>query len=90
MITTEDIAERLLRALEWNDRDWHTAREVQRSIEERGESIPISELIDAVQYLSKQRFLDVVFTSPENGHKTGFSAKLTVSGREHLRKLRPA
>jgi hypothetical protein len=85
MTVTEDIGEKLLIAFEWNDRDWHTAREVQRGLQEGNEFLSIHALIEAVEILSKEGYLDVVFTAPEQGEKTGFAARLTIAGRKHLR-----
>jgi hypothetical protein len=84
MVTTANTPEKLLRAFPPSDRDWHTASELQRSLDDANEKFSIDDLIEATDELAGRGLLNVIFTTPHNRGRTGFVARLTVAGRAYL------
>jgi hypothetical protein len=85
MVITEISEDTLLKVFAPEDREWHTARELQRLLEERGYRISLEELMGLADDLAKKGYLDVNFTEPKGQGRTGFVTSMTLEGRIHRR-----
>lgn len=77
----------LLKAFLAEERNWYTESELQRTLEERNIRIPVQGLITLARKLAEKQFLDIHFIHPPGGPTSGFVARLSNKGVQHLRQF---